>query len=59
VTSPRPRAADRPAVGPARAAEAGWSIDGQPVTSPRPRAADRPAAGLGADTDAVLAAVSA
>jgi CoA-transferase family III len=29
---------------PARAAEARWSIDGQPVTSPRPRAADRPAA---------------
>ena len=48
-----------PAGEPARPAEPGWSIDGEPVASPRPRPADRPAAALGADTDAVLAAVSA
>jgi hypothetical protein len=44
---------------PARAAETGWSIDGEPVAPPRARAADRPAAPLGADTATVLAAVSA
>ncbi len=52
-----------PAAEPARAARGGggggWSIDGEPVAAPRPRAADRPAAPLGADTAAVLAAVSA
>jgi hypothetical protein len=42
----------------ARAAGAGWSIDGERVAQPRARAADRPAAALGADTAAVLAAVS-
>jgi hypothetical protein len=43
----------------ARAAGARWSIDGGPVAQARARAADRPAAVLGADTAAVLAAVSA
>jgi hypothetical protein len=43
---------------PARAA-AGGSIDGEPVAPPRPRTAARPAAVLGADTAAVLTAVSA
>jgi hypothetical protein len=44
---------------PARTAEAGWSIDGVPVVPPQPRAAGAGAAALGADTEAVLAAVSA
>ena len=53
-----------PAAPPARTADAmaagaGWSIDGERVAQPRARAADRPAAVLGADTAAVLAAVSA
>jgi len=52
-----------PAAEPARPARApeeeGWAIGGEPVAAPRPRAADRAAAPLGADTVAVLAAVSA
>jgi hypothetical protein len=54
-------AASVAAPGPARAARrnGGWSIDGEPVAPPRPRRPRRPAAALGADTDAVLADVSA
>jgi hypothetical protein len=54
-------AASVAAPGPARAARrnGGWSIDGEPVAPPRPRRAFRAAAPLGADTDAVLADVSA
>jgi len=40
-------------------AMAGWSIDGQAVAAPRARAAAHHATALGADTAAVLAAVSA
>ncbi len=50
--------------GPARAAApatgaAAWSLDGERVAEPRRRRSDRAAAPLGADTGAVLAAVSA